>query len=409
MRMLFSAAAALAVIATTASAQTAGKYQPLHDTVAKAVAAKDVPGAIVAMRVNGKLVYQDAQGEDAGAPLKTDTVFWVASMTKPVVATSVMIMVDEGKVKLDDPLSKYIPEFSKPRQVRSLPAGASLPPPAPPGTTALPIKWEYAPAKRALTVRDMITMTGGLQTIRVPSAFPPASGKETLETFVARLGEVPLDFQPGSRWAYSNATSFDVAARVVEVASGMNYRAFVQQRIFDPLGMKDSHFGIREDLKPRMLPLAPNMANSPIAGGAYVSGSAGLFTTVDDYSKFAQMLLDDGRAPNGKRVLSAKSAQAMHTNQIGDLSLAGISAGSYGGLPEKTNPAIKYGYGLNLIVDPAGAKTDVPKNSYGWDGVGTRRFWVMPQYKTVLVMLVPGGKADDLHRALETAAVPLVK
>jgi CubicO group peptidase (beta-lactamase class C family) len=305
-------------------------------------------------------------------------------------------------------VSKYIPEFAKARQVRTLRPGSVLPRGGPQAPDAPKLEWDYAPASRTLTVRDIITMTGGLQTIGVPGATPPIEATDTVATWTAKLGETPLDFQPGSRWGYSNATEFEVAVRIVEVAAGESYSAFVQKRLFDPLGMKDSGFGIREDLRPRLA--APSqMKGSPIANGArYTSGSAGLWTTAEDYSKFAQMLLDGGRA-NGKLILSDKSAAAMHTNQIGELALGGVPSSAYGGLPAKTNQAVKYGFGLNVVVDPAGAGVAVPAGSYGWDGVGTRRFWVMPAHRSVLVMLVPGGQGDALHRAIENAVIPLIK
>ena len=417
--MLKKTAVAAVVVLTTmgglASAQN-DKFAPVKATLAKAIEARDVPGAVVVIRKNGKVVFSDAQGTFDKEPLKIDSVIWVASMTKPIVAATVMMMIDEGKVKLDDPVSRFVPEFAQPHQVRSLPPGVSLPAQAPRGTPTPALNWQYEPAKRTLTVRDIITMTAGLQTIGVPGAMPPVTATDTVATWVAKLGGAPLDFQPGSRWGYSNATEFEVAVRIVEVASGESYGSFVQRRVFDPLGMKDSAFGVREDLIPRLA--APNEGRTIYVadGKRFTSGSAGLWTTAEDYSKFGQMLLDDGKAPDGKRVLSVRSARAMHTNQIGDLSLAAVAGfgnpdvPSYGGMPATTNPAIKYGFGLMVIEDPAGAMVDVPKGSYGWDGVSVRRFWVMPRNKAVMVMLVPSSpRAAALHRALETAAAPLLK
>jgi CubicO group peptidase (beta-lactamase class C family) len=119
------------------------------------------------------------------------------------------------------------------------------------------------------------------------------------------------------------------------------------------------------------------------------------------------MLLDGGVA-DGKRLLKAKTVKAMSTNEIGQVSLGGLTPGEYGGFPATTNPAVKYGYGLLVLVDPAGAGTAVPAGSFGWDGVGTRRFWVMPKTNSVLVMLVPSGQAEALHREIERTAAPLL-
>jgi CubicO group peptidase (beta-lactamase class C family) len=407
MRFPILGVAAAALIAAPASAATDSRFAPVHDAVSQAIAGNTVPGAIILIRKNGRVVFEEAQGVADGQPLHADTVFWVASMTKPLVAASLMMLVDEGKVRLDDPVSKYIPEFAKPRRVRTLAPGAVLPAPGPPGAPGPKLDWTYAPADRALTVRDMITMTGGLQTIRVPNeAIPPVSPTDTLATFTAKLGEAPLDFQPGSRWGYSNATEFEVVARIVEVASGKSFQDFVQTRLFDPLGMTDSHFGVREDLQSRIAPLG-NMATSPLVSGRFASGSAGLWTTAQDYGRFAQMLLDNGRA-NGRRFLKPATVKAMSSNQIGALSLAGLVPNQYGGLPQSANPAVKYGYGLLSLQDSKGAGTAVPVGSFGWDGVGSRRFWVIPSEHAVLVMLAPAGQADVLHRAVERAAVTLL-
>jgi CubicO group peptidase (beta-lactamase class C family) len=388
-----------ALIALPASAAEVG-LPAVHEALTQAVASKTIPGGIVVVRRNGKVVFREAAGAIDGEALKPDTVFWVASMTKPLVATSVMMMVEQGKVSLDDPVSKFIPAFAKPRMVRVLKPGS---PPADGGPKAPPPQYDLVPAVRPLVVRDLITMSGGLQTIRVANAaIAPLKMNETLKSFTDGLGDVPLDFQPSTRWAYSNATQFDVLARIVEVASGQSYRDFMYQHLFGPLGMKDTGFGVRPDLAARVVP-ANDHIDSPLRYSTYTSGSAGLWTTADDYSRFAQMLLNGGTL-DGRRYLKPETVKAMSSNQIGERSLAGIPASAYGGLPAKTNPAIKYGFGMMNFTDAAAAGVpDVPAGSFGWDGVGTRRFWVMPKTHTVLVMLIGGGQADAAHRQIEAA------
>lgn len=399
-----------ALLAFPLSAQPA-PATAIHDALVAVVDARTVPGEIVVVRAHGQRVFAEARGEADGMPLRTDTVFWVASMTKPLVAASVMMLVDDGKLRLDDPVANYIPAFKRTRMVRTLQAGspplpAFVPSPnGPPHTdpNAPQPRYDLAPAERALTVRDFLTMTAGLQTIGVPNAaVSMPAGQDTLATYVADLAGAPLDFQPGTRWAYSNATGFEVLARIVEVVAAEPYGTFMQRRLFDPLGMKDSHFGVRDDLRARTAPLGM-MANSPLSQGRFTSGSAGVWTTAEDYSHFAQMLLDRGRY-DGRRLLSSEAVDAMTRNQIGVLSLANVGV-SYGGLPDRTNPAIKYGYGMLVIEDAAGAGVAMPRGSYGWDGVGSRRFWVDPKDAVVLVMLAPGGDAATAQRRIENAVV----
>ena len=398
---------AVALLAASCAPQAPPQadFSAVHTAIAQAIASNQVTGATVLVRHGNAVVYRDAQGAVDGQALAPDTVFWAASMTKPIVATTVMMMVEAGAVHLDDPVSKYIPQFARPQMVRTLVPGQVLPPMGPPapGAARPHLLFTYAPATRPLTVRDIITMTGGLQTIRLPPAVPPVAPDDTVASYTAKLGGATLDFQPGSRWGYSNATEFEVAVRIVEVASGMGYAHFVQTRLFDPLGMKDSSFGVRADLAARTLPLGM-IALNPISKGRFTSGSAGLWTTTEDYSRFAQMLLDGGAA-NGQHFLRAETVAMMSSNQIGGLSLGGLPPDLYGGLPATTNPAVKYGYGLMVLEDPAGAGTAVPAGSFGWDGVGTRRTWIMPKIDTVLVMVAPGPQSDAAQRTIERAVV----
>ena len=398
----------LAALGGCATPAAAPDVSGIQAAITQAVQGGVVPGAIVVVHRNGQTLLSTAQGTADGMALAPSTVFWVASMTKPVVATTVMMLVEDGKLRLDDPVSRYIPEFSRPRLVRSLAPG-SPPLPAlrigmPPDPNAPQPRYVLAPADRPLSVRDMITMTGGLQTIGVRNnGVPQVTDTDTIGSYVARLADAPLDFQPGSRWAYSNATEFEVLARIVEVASGQPYAAFVQSRVFDPLDMKDSHFGVRDDLRARTAPLGM-MAHSPLRTGRFTSGSAGLWTTAEDYSHFAEMLLNDG-VYNGKRLLQAATVQAMATNEIGALSLGGVNPSEYGGLTDRVNPGVKYGYGLMVVTDPAAAGVALPAGSFGWDGIGMRRFWVDRSDGLVLVMLFPTGDGARAQRAVEAATM----
>jgi len=369
------------------------------------IAAGDIPGAVVLVRGRGKTVLWEAKGAinaDQSVPLSRDTVFWVASLTKPIVAASLLMLVEEGKVALDDPVWKYIPEFKHTRQVRTLKAG-SPPPPTPGAGPADPNapqpQYDLAPAVRDITIKDLLDHTSGIQAIGVQnSSIPPIVAGDTAASWVPKLADSILEFQPGTRWAYSNAAGFDVLVRVIEVASGQPFNVFVQRRVFDPLKMTSSGFrGLRPDLMARFMPLDAKLLENPcIAGITYFCGSAGLWMSADDYARFAQMLLDGGIARNGTRLLKAKTVALMASNQVGGLfaGTQGISAKGAG-----------MGLGVLVITDQAMSGTAVPTASFGWDGVGSRRFWVMPSANTVLVIFIPSGKATQVHRDVEAAVV----
>jgi CubicO group peptidase (beta-lactamase class C family) len=390
---------------------TTSKWDKVRDAIHAAIESGRVPGAIVAVRKNGKLEFIEAQGSDDGFGLKKDTVIWTASMTKPIVATAVLMLVEAHKIELSDGVAKYIPEFAKSAQVRVFKPGA-LAVPATPGAPAVDPEASLVPAERPITVRDLLTMTSGLQTIGVPNkAIPAVTADDTLASFTAKLGDAPLDFQPGSRWAYSNATGHEVLARIVEVASGRSFAQFVQQRIFTPLKMKDSSFGVRKDLADRTAPLGM-MAKSPLPAGKFASGSAGIWTTAEDYSLFAQMLLNGGSL-NGQRLLKPSTVAQMTSNQIGDLWIPGAGPSGYVGLADKpTNHGLKYGFSVAIVTDGSLTGHAVPNGSYGWDGVGTRRFWVIPSENVVLVMLLPSvkpaGTGDEIHKSIESAVLEAV-
>lgn len=335
-------------------------------------------------------------------PMKTDLIFGAADLTKNMASVAAMMLVEEGRLGLDDPVSRYIPELGGARQVRVLKPGS---PPAPfraiPGPGAPSREWgdpqyDMVQAVRPITLRMLLTHTSGIQIYGVDNAFPAREPTDTLETFVPKLASLPLEFQPGSRWSYSNSVGIEVVARVVEVASGMNFRQFLQQRLFGPLGMSDTDFGLKRRSVARALPYAPGFP-LPIAGEtASLSGSAGLWTTVGDLSLFARMLANNGTY-DGRQYLKPESVKQMATNQIGPLVM--------GGYPPLGMPVegLKFGLGVLSVAIPEVAGTRLPVGSYGWDGGGTRRFWVVPNERIVIVSMVPliGPQAAPLQRTIE--------
>lgn len=406
----------LALAATPAAAQSPGDQLPgVHEVLAASVNSGQIPGAVVLVAKNGKIVHFEAMGVDRAAgeakPLHKDSVFGIASLSKPVTAVAVMILVEQGKISLDDPVSKYIPEFGKDRVVRVLKPGS---PPAAfsamPG--ALPVRsdfgaaeYDLVPAKREMSVRNLLTHTSGIQIFGVPNEAMPQQGPgSTLATVVPAMARAPLEFQPGERWAYSNGYGFDVLGRVVEVASGESFDKFVQARILDPLAMKDTGFGVRAADMARAVPMPFGNFGIPDRSKlTYFSGAAGLWSTVEDYSHFAQMLAGGGEY-RGHRILKPETVKAMASNQIGPFVVSGY--------PPMGMPAegVKFGLGMLNVTIPEAAGTRVPAGSFGWDGIGTRRFWAIAGKngeQVVIVSMVPlvGAVAAPFQRLTEAAAV----
>ncbi len=354
----------------------------------RAVETEAIPGAIAWVRQGGRVVYQGAHGvsdRQLRAPLAADSVLWLASLTKPIVASAVLMLRDEGRLRLDDPLSRFIPEFARPRTVRmwKTPEGqpqGTLPAIAPgPGQADPP--HELAPAGRELTVFDLLTHTGGLQTITIPNRrIPPVPPDATLASYIPRLADVPLDFEPGTRWAYSNAVSYEVLGYIVELVSGERLPEFLQKRVFAPLGLHDTGFGLLGK-HPRAVPVDPRFAAAPaIAAVSYFSGAAGLWGTLSDYGAFAEMLLRGGES-HGVQVLAPGSVQEMTSNQVGEL-LPGLNG-------RRPAPGLGFGLGVGCVLDPVRSGIGLPGGSFGWDGIGSRRFWAVPQADLVLAMYVP--------------------
>jgi CubicO group peptidase (beta-lactamase class C family) len=405
------------ILAGTSHAQTirpedvglsSEKLALIHQAVQVNIATGQIPGAIVLVARDGKVVYTDVQGaaDPAGTqPLKVDSIFPLASLTKNIIATAVLMLVDEGKMGLNDPIGKYIPELGGARQVRVLRAGSPpypyspLPGPLPPSAEYGPAQFDLAPALREITVRDLLTHTSGIQEFGVGNDFPAATPGDTLATRLPKLAAAPLEFQPGSRWAYSNAWGFELLGRMVEVASGLPLDQFIKQRLLDPLGMSDTGFGVRRDAAARAVAqFGPRVQFADEV--TYFSGGAGLQSTVADYAKFVQMLVDGGRA-NNTQFLKPETFKAMTSNQIGWLRMSGY--------PPMAMPAegLRFGYGVVLVSLPTAASTRLPAGSFGWDGVGTRRWWALPEQRIVIVMMAPGigPMAAPFHRMVEAAVM----
>jgi len=362
---------------------SAERLHRINDLIQRHIDAGTFSGAVTLVARQGRIAHLEAQGLmdiESRKPMQKDAIFKIMSMTKPVVGVSIMMMIEEGKVRLTDPVSKFIPEL-KDLKV-AVPMAA---PPAPAGGRggAAETRYYTVPAEREITIRDLMTHTSGLVSggLSGTEARKVAlKGKESLADYIPRLGGVPLDFQPGTRWAYSAQAGFDTLARVVEIVSGMPFDQFTKTRIFDPLGMKDTFF-YPADGNPRMVTRYARGQGGQLEkqglanffNGAYFSGGGGLMSTAEDYMQFAQMLLNGGRL-NGKVLLSPRTVEMMGSVHAPD-TLPGRPRGE------------GYGLSMRVVNDPVARNTFLSQGSFGWSGAYGTHFWIDPKEKIVAVLM----------------------
>jgi CubicO group peptidase (beta-lactamase class C family) len=355
------------------------RLQRIHALVQRHVDAGDITGAVTLVARKGQIAYVDAQGTmdlETKQPMKRDTLFRMASMTKPVIGTSILMMLEEGKLQLGDPVSKYIPEFKGMKVgVLQMPGHGPTEPP----------KFYTVPAERDITIKDLLTHTSGL------SSGPMGQNEvqkvrrkptETLADYIPRLGATPLEFQPGTHWMYSPSDGFDVLARIVEITSGMPLDRFLQQRIFGPLDMPETSHYPTDQQMPRLATAyrktdagTVKIENSlAMSSKVYFAGGGGLVSTIDDYSHFAQMLANGGEL-NGKRLLSPRTVKLMSSVHI-PYTLPGRITGE--------------GYGLSVRVmqDAIAGNHRVSDGSFGWSGAYGTHFWVDPKEEIVAILMI---------------------
>jgi CubicO group peptidase (beta-lactamase class C family) len=346
--------------------------QSVAVTMRSFVDAGRLAGAVTVVAQDGKILNIDCVGRadvDGNRPTTPNTLYRIASMTKPITAVSVMILQDEGKLSVDDPVQKYLPEFAEVRV-----AGGGTP-------------------KRPITIRDLLTHTSGVAT-------PPAGSVDAVATLadnVAAIAKQPLQFEPGAEWKYG--VGLTVAGRIVEVVAKMPFEKFVDERICKPLGMTDTTYYpnaeqsarvatlYRWDKEANKLAAAPSTVN--LAG---VTGlrrapnpSGGMFSTALDYFHFLQMVLNGGEL-NGVRFLSEKAVAEMTKIQTGDLPIA-------------DRPGVKWGLGWGVVDQPAGAVAGLSSGSYGHGGAYGTLAWVDPAKNTVMIMLIA---RSDMNKVEET-------
>jgi CubicO group peptidase (beta-lactamase class C family) len=393
------------------------------------VARKQVAGVVGLVLRHRKTAYRGAVGMqdiEAGVPMSPDTIFRIASMTKPITSTAVMMLVEAGPIHLSDPISRYLPEFKFMQVATPRPKQNDEK-----ASTNSQNGYDLITAYRPITIRDLLTHTSGLSyrfhndpvVGRLYTEGGICDGLSPCENSLAdnvrRLARLPLAHQPGTVWDYS--LSVDVLGRLVEVVSGKSLEAFFNERIFAPLAMQDTHFVLPESKRGRLAALyeprtdgtiaraseGPTVAGTLIYSASlpyhstsgYFSGGAGLVSTAADYARFAQMLLNGGEL-EGTRFLRPETVRAMTRDQTEGLALWITAHGS------------AFGYGFGIKTQPS---TDDKKDaigSYGWGGIYYTDFWIDPAHDLigiVLTQVYPSTHLklrDEFHRLVNESVQP---
>ncbi|MDP3720485.1 MAG: serine hydrolase domain-containing protein [Acidobacteriota bacterium] len=336
---------------------------------------------------HGKVVQFDAYGVqdlETKKPVTKDTIFRIASMTKPIAGVAMMMLWEEGKWSLEDPVAKHIPEFANLKV--ATPAG------------------EVAQAT-PMTMRQLMSHTAGFDVSGGYSKRPISDRSQPLQAMIDKLAKLPLAAQPGTDWRYG--PSVDIQGYLVEKLSGQPLDVFLRTKLFEPLGMKDTGFWVEPSKADRVTKIftygpdkrimtAPTQGD-PTSKPVFLSGSGGLLSTTDDYRRFAQMLLDGGQG-NGKRLLKASTVELMRTNVLAD----GVTVDLYG--PNVNVGGIGFGLDFAIILDPAKANTPEGKNSFYWGGAFGTWFWIDPVNDLIAV-----GMMQNLAGSTPTGGSPQVR
>jgi CubicO group peptidase (beta-lactamase class C family) len=328
----------------------------------------------------------------SGRPMRKDCVFWIASMTKPITAMGVLMLVEEGKVGLDEPVEKYLPSFK----------GQKL------GTPTGPV-----PAPRPVTVRDLLTHTSGLSAASLTAANQPVD-TIPLAAMVDHSGRTPLISAPGAKWAYSN-TGINALGRIIEVVSGQPYADFVQKRFFDPLDMNSTSFWPDDTLQASLAtPYRKDKATGKLiaAGNSRFSNplqnrartalpAGGLFSTANDLAQLYQMILRGGEL-DGHRFLRPETLKLMTTNQLGEMPKVSFAEG------------MRMGLGFHVVGTPVGVTESLSPGSFGHGGAYGTQAWIDPVRRQAYVLLIQrtdlaNSDGSEIRREFQKTAVEAFK
>ena len=365
------------------------RLQRVDAAMQRHIDAGNIQGAVTAVARRGKVVHFKAHGlmdVEADRPMSPDAIFIMMSSTKPILGVAAMMMIEEGLIRPNDPVSKYIPEFAD-MQVAVLkdPADEDISPVR--VDRRNPPEHRLVPAETPITIKHVLTHTSGLASGGLGTAQARPAERVTLASYIPTLGTAVLDFQPGSRWSYSGGTGLDVVARIVEIVSGMPYDEFVQTRILDPLDMTDTHYNVPPAKAARRVVIRGMDASRWSGETTYFSGSYGLSSTARDYLHFEQMLANGGEL-FGNRLLGSRSVEWMASNQLGDL---------YRGFSQNAKGQ-GFGYTVAVVLDPVAAGSRRSAGAFGWGGAFGTRSWTDPAEEIAGVLMLqqphPGAQYD---------------
>lgn len=375
------------------------RVQRLVDTLRRDVDKGAVPGAVVLLARRGKIACHEAIGlrnREAGSAMSTDTLFRIYSMTKPFTSVAAMMLAEEGKLLIADPVSAYLPEFADLKvAVDSDKPGETLP---------------TEPLRRPMTVQDLLRHTSGLTYAhlagpRLKPAYDVANINEgqTNAEMIGKLAEVPLAYQPGSTWQYGLST--DVLGRVVEVASGMPLDQFIDTRIVKPLGLTQSSLGPIDAARVAEPQIDAKTGKRPPLRDVtkkhkWLSGGSGMLSTAGDYVRFCQMLLNGGEL-GGTRLLSPTSVALMASDHLmPDISYGPQMRTMFGALAPVPENGI--GFGLGFAVRTQAGRNALPGSvgDYSWSGVSGTYFWIDPQQQLVAILMMQAPNERMHYRYL---------
>jgi CubicO group peptidase (beta-lactamase class C family) len=369
----------------------------------KFVESGDLSGAVTIVGRKNGIIHHEATGLrtlTGNLPMEKDTLFRIASMTKPVTAIGIMILADEGKLSPDDDVAKYLPEFTG--QLMRPPVGIS-------GLDLGPDKVLFQKPKRPIKLRDLLTHTSGV------APYPPgvsdvyAKRNRTLAETALATALQPLRFEPGTKWEYSNS-GVDTLGRVIEVVSGESYEHFLQKRVFDPLGMKDTVFYPNDEQQKRLATIYGKTDGKLVAASNALIGlpphpkhpipAGGLVSSGADLAKLYRMMLHKGEL-DGRRILSAKAVAEMTRVQTGDIKTGFVEG-------------MSFGYGWAVVREPKGVTGMLSAGTFGHGGAFGTQAWIDPTNDIFVILLIqrnglPNADASPMRKALQELAEGAVK
>lgn len=353
------------------------------------IAKNEIAGAVTVVLSEDKVLHLESTGlADIASkrPMTPDTLFWIASMTKPITGTAILMLQDEGKLKVTDPVAKFLPEFAN----LKTPSGKAA----------------------NLTITQILTHTSGLG----EATGPAAQQAKTLADLVPIWLAAPMQYEPGEKWKYTQS-GINAAARIVEVVSGMTFDAFLQKRLFDPLGMTHTTFYLDDNSRKNLVTAYAKNANTgmlePVSARPEFGprnrppqGNGGLYSTAPDYARFCQMLLNGGTL-KGRRYLSADAMKFLNTPHTGDLPTGFFQDNRFG--KHGTN----YGWGIATCIlrtPHDGVASMLSPGTYGHGGAWGTQAWIDPVKGVAYVLMVqrsnfPNSDASDVRREFQKAAV----